>query len=498
MYVLEGTGSLVPALAYLSPAFWIAWILLVYSGDVSVGSAESSAAGIIGAYLISTMALVIVFFAGALIPVRLRPLLNSAPWMGAAGVGAALTTAASLAGWGPLFTFLTGICTGLLALRFCCLYAELSPKNVLIVGLAAQILASFIYGYTLGLPASWRPVVLCLLPIGAFACSFLTSKPISLAEPVRSEEPLGAPFVRFAIGLFVVSLVINVIRGYYPLGVEMDTFAEARGASSLLFQGIRLAILTVVFMLPLSTRFVRLCHIVFLACCFVPLLLPLLGRNSELVFELFGCINALLNWVLWALLASMAFRTGRSALRLFGWGYGSLALGSVVGWLVGYLLYQGSDGFASAQVIDIALVVAVLAAARFLLNRATLRSLFAAPDDNAVTLAAPPDPAAAGDEQPAAAEVDTGGARSSRMGVWRRSAAALATDCDLSDREREVFERLLKGEPKRHISDTLFISYNTVRSHVRSIYTKCGVHSEQELLDLFETYRARERQAGKR
>ena len=40
-----------------------------------------------------------------------------------------------------------------------------------------------------------------------------------------------------------------------------------------------------------------------------------------------------------------------------------------------------------------------------------------------------------------------------------------------------------QGRSANWIADALFISKNTVRSHLRAIYTKLDVHTRQELLD---------------
>jgi DNA-binding NarL/FixJ family response regulator len=52
---------------------------------------------------------------------------------------------------------------------------------------------------------------------------------------------------------------------------------------------------------------------------------------------------------------------------------------------------------------------------------------------------------------------------------------------DLSRREREILRALLQGQGAIAIGRELFISANTVRNHVRSIYKKLGVHSRLEL-----------------
>ena len=65
-----------------------------------------------------------------------------------------------------------------------------------------------------------------------------------------------------------------------------------------------------------------------------------------------------------------------------------------------------------------------------------------------------------------------------------RQAKVLAERYYLSKRECEVLALLLEGRNRPYIRDELFISLNTVNAHVRSIYAKCNIHSQQELLDL--------------
>jgi DNA-binding NarL/FixJ family response regulator len=54
----------------------------------------------------------------------------------------------------------------------------------------------------------------------------------------------------------------------------------------------------------------------------------------------------------------------------------------------------------------------------------------------------------------------------------------------LSDRECEVVRGLYAGHSPQFIAETLSISQYTVRNHLRSIYSKLGVHSQRELLSL--------------
>ena len=64
--------------------------------------------------------------------------------------------------------------------------------------------------------------------------------------------------------------------------------------------------------------------------------------------------------------------------------------------------------------------------------------------------------------------------------------AQLREECGLSPREEEVLNLLARGRTGAYIAEALFVSRETVKVHVRHIYEKLGVHSRQELLDLFQ------------
>lgn len=68
------------------------------------------------------------------------------------------------------------------------------------------------------------------------------------------------------------------------------------------------------------------------------------------------------------------------------------------------------------------------------------------------------------------------------------NAEDVAKAFSLSKRETEVFSYLAKGRTVSYISDTLFISSNTVDTHVKHIYAKLGVHSKQELINMVDTF----------
>jgi DNA-binding NarL/FixJ family response regulator len=55
---------------------------------------------------------------------------------------------------------------------------------------------------------------------------------------------------------------------------------------------------------------------------------------------------------------------------------------------------------------------------------------------------------------------------------------------ELSQREREVLEHLAKGIAYKEIADALSVSIDTVRCHIKAIYSKLHVHSRGEAVAL--------------
>lgn len=512
----KGMDSLMPALALMSPAFWVAWIELIYCGEVHWGAEGPTSFQIIINYTISTTAMASMLIAYGFFPKKVEALLNNGRIVIVAGAAAAVSTFAALAAPMPVWTLLTGVFTSVLAVRFAQVYASVNPKAAMASIILSQMVASFIYGYVLSLPHAWQPLFLCLLPLIAGVCSLFDAGEASRAPLIVEHKPTTG-FLRLVCALFVFSVAINVVRGFYPSSIEMDAFAAARGNSSVIFFFAKMVLTLIVLMLPLRSNLGKLSYygLVGLAVLTVPL--PLIGLASSATLELFGCINALLNIVVWSLLSGISYKSGRSPVRLLGWGWGVMSLGSVVGWLVGLGLF--TVGFDSSQraLVEVMLLVAMLLACIFVVTWQVVDTLFDPFDDNAdeslvdrtiggkdTPLALEPAAARCNDcpRLPSSAKPEKGYASACNQageadalpkdeielgtGRWRRSVFEMAQDKQLSGRESDVVELLLKGYTKQHIAEELFIAYNTVRSHVRKVYVKCDVHSQQELITLFE------------
>lgn len=66
----------------------------------------------------------------------------------------------------------------------------------------------------------------------------------------------------------------------------------------------------------------------------------------------------------------------------------------------------------------------------------------------------------------------------------------------LTRREREVFDLYVAGRKGTEIGELLLVSYNTLKTHNRNIYSKLGVSSRKDMMKLIEMMRIRESKKG--
>lgn len=539
----KGMQSLMPALALMAPAFWVAWIELIYSGEIGIGGATATSLEIIQNYAISTTAMGGMLVLYGFIPRKIEQLLTRDWVVPAAGLLASLVTLWGMVAPSPVPTFLTGIFTSMLVARFAVVFAHVNPKASLLSIILSQMVASFVYGYVLALPSEWQPLLMCLLPFIAGCCAMFNGDPLR-SDSLDSDKSLTPGFVRFVVAIVLFSIALNVVRGYYPLSVEMDQFSDARGNSSVLFFFVKMAFALFVLMLPLKANLGKLCYYGFVALAIFTLPLPLLGLQNPATLETFGCINAMLNIVVWSLFAGISYKSGRSPVRMMGWGWGFMSLGSVAGWLLGSGIFNLGLGAEYMAGFEVALIAVMLLSCMFVCTWGVVDGMFdpfdkdsdGVPVDRSLAerdelhLAELPTPAALeacaycevcakggegvqvsfpGMEIPvaggAAGGVAAGGGDAADVepgqgagdggvvdvapraaGRWKSAAFEMSEAKGLSQRESEVLQLLLKGHSKQRVAEELFVSYNTVRSHVRKVYVKCDAHSQQELIDLFE------------
>ena len=147
----------------------------------------------------------------------------------------------------------------------------------------------------------------------------------------------------------------------------------------------------------------------------------------------------------------------------------------------------------AAMVAVYALIMAVIMLLRYIPSQSAAGSAVGDEADDAVSGEAfAPDAAAAPDEgaTPEKASALEGEAASDvalalgEVSAESRNEAAIADRYGLTAREAEVLHMLAQGLNRPAIARALVISDNTVRTHMRSVYRKLDVHSQQQLIDL--------------
>ena len=119
----------------------------------------------------------------------------------------------------------------------------------------------------------------------------------------------------------------------------------------------------------------------------------------------------------------------------------------------------------------------------------------AADDSGAVLACAPDTPGVPGTPDAsdnsgkvkAAVGAEEGEQDEQRIGRYKRRCLALADMCLLSRRETEVLFLLAKGYNTKMIQEQLYISAGTANTHMRHVYRKLDVHSQQDLIRMVDS-----------
>ena len=63
------------------------------------------------------------------------------------------------------------------------------------------------------------------------------------------------------------------------------------------------------------------------------------------------------------------------------------------------------------------------------------------------------------------------------------------TDTPLSKRETEIIKMISEGKKRNEIADELFIELETVKTHIKNIYSKLNVNSRSDALKVVKKNR---------
>lgn len=196
--------------------------------------------------------------------------------------------------------------------------------------------------------------------------------------------------------------------------------------------------------------------------------LAVMGAPGALVSDcLFFTGYACFDLLIWTIIVMLSYKSGTSLLRMICVVYAVDQLGILLGTVLGQLVDQDGATIVSYIVFGSALLLLTVGLSggkgSVWDNLSKYEIDFGRADDTSSR--APGDDGA------------TPGLSSQRI-------AELSSTFFLTSRETDVLSLLVAGRNGPYISEHLHVSENTVKSHIRHIYTKVDVHNRQELLDL--------------
>ncbi|WP_080802966.1 helix-turn-helix transcriptional regulator [Arabiibacter massiliensis] len=190
------------------------------------------------------------------------------------------------------------------------------------------------------------------------------------------------------------------------------------------------------------------------------LLLPLLWNAAGGIVNAFAQLGSMVaSIILWCMLADMARDTRLPSALVFSTALACTNGAQLAGILVGF--FNASRFTAGSLTLTVVALVSL-----YLLSMLSL-VLFRDKDPGADEAAAPAPQVVVREEQ-----------------WFAERCAFLAREHQLTAREAEIFALLAQGRTVHGISEKLFVSENTVKSHIKSIYQKLGIHVRAELIEL--------------
>ncbi len=502
----NGFAEASPYLRLFASALWMAWITIFYSGDCVVVPLGTAYATTSMAFPLSTIGIGFVLVVAASFPREAEALLGSRPVrILAAVLAAAGTVGVGFAGALPawllyLSAVISGISTGVVALIAACIHAELDTKSAIITSCLSLIAGTLLYAFSTMCAMYFSPgvvlAVAALLPALGIALGSLPG-PQAAERGDDAALALSPSFWRIIVFCGMLLFVMSSVRAYYPQLIDSGDFSVSRGmvAAGLIICAALIACIAAVH--PKTSSFARFFYLLLVLPVVALAPIAILGPGSSVSGAVGGIINGVVSMVAWALLASISSRSGMSPVRVFGFGYGVIALSMVAGFTVGDLFGE----IISSQFNGLAgvlFLVVFVGAAMLLVHRrdieasmtptaAVLSELESLSGEDAEA-AAPADVDVDAEGENAEVDEEADSPEAPRPGKFRQRCLLIAEEYGLSARETEVFLLLAKNKEARAIADELFVSFNTVRTHIKNIYMKLDVHNRRELQDVIDSF----------
>lgn len=493
-----------PNLRFLGMGVWWAWIWLCYNSTeiMRMFPADAQTSYVLQMYLFSTLGIAASMFAAAAAWKRATELVGRRLFVIGFGVLGGLAT--MLLGWSVvmgtgvffvLAAILTGVGTSVLCLKVGRIYGSISLGDSLTAGSIALLLASLLYFVGIGIPVEWRLLYIAALPIvSGLLLAMGTTDPFSSTISGAGEQrdrrsPERRIYRKLVAASALVAVTAGVGKGVSSTLVSNEVFVR-EGSIIVFFIGV-IAVL-IAFAVNRGNAVHGACRgysalmvlgiTMMLATCF-GFDIAYLSIGKESLWLVFSCF-----------MAYLAFRFDLSPVRVFGVGQGAYFLASTFGWAVGSVIAPYYEDATVRVGVGVGLALLVVLVLVYVFPENDIKRVMTGP--TGVAGASLHTSLISGDKT--AKETSLTPGMHQAVSMWHPgqsqgsdedgeipSSVFRAADkhYGLSARELEILDLFAQGRSANWIADNLSISKNTVRSHLRAVYTKLDVHTRQELLD---------------
>lgn len=476
--VFAEVGKRWPNLQLLSFTFLLAWVYLAFYGNPWIDWSLASQHAPLLIFIVPNSVSVAAFLLCFLFQRRVCALLCRRWAVPLAGCVAALGDALMVlstrsVGCEQLLVagcLAAGAGTSVLTLRLAYLLSEQGARRTLLYVAVSSTLALLVWFLGIGMPFGYSVGLFIAIPLllSALLSTGSGSSLRKYCQKLQDDPPEAVPhdFWRFSIVFCLFALIT---------GITKTMFGESMGFAypqiTLFWALVGCMILTCVAALGLSYRLVERLYYLLTFCVVIAVLVSLVvGTDSPFLFIPVNVLYIVFDIISWCLIAAAAYQRRGIRMKIMAFGRFSFIGGTVAGYAVGYVFLPAlrDDGIFLICII-IAVMLLVAGITLVFSNRSLANLVESAVNDS-----------------PEAYEHEGIDFEQARQEHLRNLCERVAAEHGLSKRELTVLVMLARGRSNRDIRDELYISINTVRAHVQSIYGKLGVHSRSELAAFLE------------
>jgi DNA-binding CsgD family transcriptional regulator len=378
-------------------------------------------------------------------------------------IGLGLSTLWIAVDFGPLagaFIYIFGSClmgvgAAALLLEFCRVYADMGTVDVLFHGAVAMLGAS---AYQFAITFFNLPLVNMLFmpffPVAIGLCLSKTrNKPLHKTYKENRSEPLASVRVKLLLTIFLQGLAVGT-----GLGILLnwgDAFLAPRAVASLCAGAAALVLLLTA--MTFKAAFSRLIYLVGFPIMATGFLVMACSQELLALGNAIQAVGSFYQYIIMlCLMVYLSQIHNRSIIYIVGAGVCSLYVGQVLGGFVGTLIVQSDPIVVPLTTITSILCAVLLICALYISNHGRIEASWEQ---------ARPGTLGAGDD------------------IVEKGCRIVAAERQLTSRETDILLLAARGRNKHYIADELCIADETVKRHLRNIYLKLDIHSQQELID---------------